>query len=297
MAISAAMVKELRDRTNAGMMDCKRALEEAGGDMEQAVDILRQRGIAKGKGRGDRVAKEGLIVSHVQADGRLGVLLEVNSETDFVARTDEFQGFASGLAAHLAASDPLAGSPEELMAQPFIKDPAKSVQDLHAELVAKCGENVTIRRFIRYVLNEGAGTVTAYIHTGSKLGVLLEVDSGTDAVAENGAFQTLARDLAMHIAASAPLAVSREELAAKDIERERRIYREQALEEGKPEKVLDRIVEGRLEKYYQDVCLLEQPFVKDPDQTVKDLLAEFSAGCGAEVEVRRFVRYVLGEES
>ena len=199
MAISAKLVQELRAKTNVGMMDCKRALVESDGDMEKAIELLRTRGIAKAEDRAHRAAKEGLITSYIHTGSKLGVMLEVNSETDFVARTDQFQTFA--------------------------------------------------------------------------------------------------RDLAMHIAASAPVAVSRDELDESSIERERRIFRQQALDEGKPERVLDRIVEGRLEKYFQEVCLMEQPFVKDPDKTVRDMLMELIAQCGENVSIRRFVRFVLGEES
>ncbi len=199
MVISAKMVQELRARTNVGMMDCKRALGEADGDMEGAVEILRKRGIAKAADRAGRVAKEGVITSYIHAGGKLGVMVEINSETDFVARTEEFQAFA--------------------------------------------------------------------------------------------------RDVAMHVAASDPLVVSREELDGAVLDKERTIYREQALIEGKPEKVVDRIVEGRVEKYYHEVCLLEQDFVKDPDKTVKDVLMDLVAKCGENVTIRRFVRFVLGEES
>jgi elongation factor Ts len=199
MAISAKDVQELRAKTNVGMMDCKRALTEADGDAEKAIEILRTRGIAKAEDRMGRTAKEGLVSTYIHTGNKLGVMIEVNSETDFVARTDEFQAFT--------------------------------------------------------------------------------------------------RDLAMHIAASAPIAVSREDLDQEVLERERKIYREQALEDGKPENVVDRIVDGKIEKYYQEVCLLEQPYVKDPDKTVKDLHNELVAQCGENVTIRRFVRYVLGEES
>ena len=198
MAISAKQVQELRAKTNVGMMDCKRALEETDGDMERAIHVLRKRGIAKAEDRMGRAAREGAIFSYIHTGNKLGVMVEVNSETDFVARTDEFQAFA--------------------------------------------------------------------------------------------------RDVAMHIAANAPLAVSREGLDPVLVEREREIYREQTLGEGKPEHIVDRIVEGRLEKYYQEVCLLEQPFVKDPNKTVKDLETELAVKSGENVSIRRFVRYVLGEE-
>ncbi len=199
MAISAKMVQELRAKTNVGMMDCKKALVESDGDLEKAIELLRTRGVARAEDRSQRAANEGLITSYIHTGSKLGVMLEVNSETDFVARTDQFRTFV--------------------------------------------------------------------------------------------------RDLAMHIAASAPAAVSREQLDEASIERERRIFRQQALDEGKPERVIDRIVEGRLEKYFQEVCLMEQPFVKDPDKTVKDLLMDLIAQCGENVTVRRFVRFVLGEES
>ena len=199
MAISAKEVMELRAKTNVGMMDCKKALQEADGDMDKAIELLRKRGVAKAESRAGRQAKEGAIVSYIHAGSKLGVMLEVNSETDFVARTDEFQNFC--------------------------------------------------------------------------------------------------KDIAMHIAAAAPLVVSREDLDASVLEKEKEIYRAQALGEGKPEKVVDRIVEGRLEKYYQEVALMEQAFVKDPDKTVKDLHSELVAKCGENVTIRRFARFVLGEES
>ena len=199
MAITASEVQELRKRTNVGMMDCKKALTEAEGDMEKAIELLRTSGIAKAQDRAGRVAKEGLIEAYIHAGAKLGVLLEINSETDFVARTDEFQNFA--------------------------------------------------------------------------------------------------KDVAMHIAAAAPLVVSREELDQTVLEKEKAIYREQALQEGKPEKIIDKIVEGRVDKYYGEVCLMEQSFVKDPDHTVQDILNELVAKCGENVTIRRFERFVLGDES
>ena len=199
MAVSAKMVRELRVRTNVGMMDCKRALEEADGNLDKAVELLRKRGIAKAESRAGRQAKEGVIASYIHAGNQLGVLLEINSETDFVARTDEFQAFS--------------------------------------------------------------------------------------------------KDVAMHIAAAAPLVVNREDVDAETLEKERNIYREQTLSEGKPEHIVDRIVDGRMEKYYRDVVLMEQAFVKDPDKTIRDLHSELVAKCGENITIRRFARFVLGEES
>lgn len=287
MAITSEMVKALRLKTNVGMMDCKKALEEAGGDMDKAVEILRKRGIAKAESRAGRVAKEGLIVSHLRPDGRLGVLVEVNSETDFVARTSEFRAFSAEVAAYVAAANP--------SEEAFLREPDKPIKDKLLELISKTGENISIRRFTRFVL-EGEGVVASYIHAGSKLGVLVEVHCESGAAARARELQAFARDVAMQVAASNPIAVSREDLLPERVERERAIYREQAASEGKPEKVLDRIVSGRMEKYYQDVCLLEQPFIKDPEKTVKDLLAGVAARFGERVSVGRFVRFMLGEE-
>lgn len=287
MTITSEMVKTLRLKTNVGMMDCKKALEEAAGDMDKAVEILRKRGIAKAESRAGRVAKEGLIASYLQADNRLGVLLEVNSETDFVARTDEFQAFTRETAAYLATAS---SSPEA-----FAKDPDKPVKDKLLELIAKTGENLSVRRFARFAL-EGEGLIASYIHAGSKLGVLVEIGGKTGAIASNPDVQAFARDAAMQIAASNPISVSREDVPADRVEREKAIYREQAAAEGKPEKVLDRIVAGRLEKYFQEVCLLEQAFIKDPDRTVKDLLSGLKSRVGEDIVVRRFVRFMLGEE-
>jgi elongation factor Ts len=288
MAITSEMVKALRLKTNVGMMDCKKALEEAGGDMDRAVEILRKRGIAKAESRAGRVAKEGLIVSHLQADNRLGALVEVNSETDFVARTSEFQAFSAEVAAYVAAANP--------SEEAFLREPDKPVKDRLLELISKTGENISIRRFTRFVL-EGEGVIASYIHAGSKLGVLTEVHCESGAAARAQELQAFARDVAMQVAASNPIAVSREDILPERVERERAIYREQAAAEGKPEKVLDRIVSGRMEKYYQDVCLLEQPFIKDPEKTVKDLLTGVATRVGERVSVRRFARFMLGEES
>ncbi len=287
MTITSEMVKTLRMKTNAGMMDCKRALEEAEGDMERAVDILRKRGIAKAESRAGRSANEGLVASYIKPDRHLGVLVEINSETDFVARTEEFRTFSEQVAEYLGESE----SSEEA----FVKEPDKPIKDKLLELISKTGENISIRRFTRVSLNS-EGVLTSYIHAGSKLGSLVEVRCETEGVADEPELQTLARDLAMQVAASSPIAVSREDIPSDRIDREKSIYREQAATEGKPEKVLDRIVAGRLEKYYQEACLVEQSFIKDPDQTVGDLLSAKGEKLGEGISVGRFARFMLGEE-
>lgn len=282
MEISAEMVKTLRDKTNCGFMDCKKALKETDGDLEKAVDYLRQKGIAVAGKRAERATSEGVVVSQVAADGMSGVLLEVNCESDFVAKTDAFQNFAKLLAAQIAAQAPAAV--DGLLAQPWQPQPDITVQDYLNEIIGQTGENIRVRRFQSFA---GSGPVSAYIHFGGKIGVLLEL-SGGKATPELSA---LAKDLAMQVAATNPLAVSREEVDQAMVAREGEIYKAQALESGKPEKIIEKMVTGRLDKFFKENCLLEQAFVKNPDLTVSQLLKE--AG-GPDLRVVRFTRYQLG---
>ncbi len=282
MEISAELVKTLRDKTNCGFMDCKKALKETDGDLEKAVDYLRQKGIAVAGKRAERATSEGVVVAQVAADGLSGVLLEVNCESDFVAKTDAFQEFAKLLAAQIAAQAPAAV--DALLAQPWQPQPKISVQDYLNELIGKTGENIRVRRFQQYT---GGSPVSAYIHFGGKIGVLLEL-SGSQATPE---LTALAKDLAMQVAATNPLAVNREEVDAAVVAKESEIYKAQALESGKPEKIIEKMVTGRLEKFFKENCLVEQAFVKNPDQTVAQLLKE--AG-GPGLRVVHFTRYQLG---
>lgn len=275
MAISAAQVKELRDRTGAGMMDCKKALEETGGDMEAAIDVLRSRGAAKAAKREGKEASEGVVASYV-ADG-VGALVEINCETDFVARNDEFQALASELAAHVAGHEDLDGEAEgDALLEHAFQGGDRTIDEVVTQTSAKTGEKVVVRNVARYA---GGGRLGAYVHLGGKIGVLVELDPG--------ASDELARDVAMHIAASRPLAVTAEDLPAAVVSREREVYLKQVREEGKPEQIQERIVEGKLSKFFQENALLEQPFVKDPDTSVGELVGEMA--------VRRFVRYELGD--
>jgi elongation factor Ts len=275
MGISAADVKELRERTGAGMMDCKRALEETDGNMEAAIDLLRSRGAAKAAKRAGREASEGTVAVHVE--GGVGALVELNCETDFVARNDAFQSLARELAQHVARHAPDGtGEGGAVAGQPFLGGDT-SVADVVTRASATTGEHVVLRRFARF--DASGGVLGSYVHMTGKIGVLVEVDI---AAAEDAA-----RDVAMHIAAARPLAVTSADIPADVVERERAVYLEQVRQEGKPEHIQEKIVEGKLRKFYQEQTLMEQAFVKDPDRTVAQVLG------GA--TVRRFVRFELGE--
>jgi len=283
--ITADLVKQLRDKTNCGFMDCKKALQETQGDLEEAVTYLRQKGIAVATKRAERTTSEGTIWAHLTPDGKTGVLLEVNCESDFVAKTNAFQAFGAALASQIAAQGP--DALDALLAQPWQENPSQTVQEYLTELIGQIGENLRIHRFTRYA---GGGAMAAYIHFGGKIGVLLELSAGSN----SSEMETLAKDLAMQVAATNPVAVSREGVDQDVIAREKAIYEAQAKESGKPEKIIERMVSGRLDKFFKEVCLVEQAFVKNPDMTVAQLLKEAGAASGGELKVARFVRYQVG---
>jgi elongation factor Ts len=286
MAITADQVKKLREKTGAGMMDCKKALEKCDGDMEKAVHHLREQGIAKATQKAARVAKEGLIFSDVRPQERLGVLLELNCETDFVARTDDFKSLAKEISTWIVENRP--GEISQLN---------ESMKDRLNQTIAKLGENITAKRFALLQRNEkSAGIIHSYIHPGDKLGVLVELQTQTDDAARDPEFALLAKDVAMQIAATNPLVIARDSLSPEIIEKEKDIYSTQAKNEGKPEKIIERIVQGKLEKYFQEVCLLEQAFVKDQDRSVKERIAETAKKLDDEITVGQFVRFRLGDE-
>ena len=287
--ITAALVKELRERTNAGMMDCKKALIAAAGEMEQAIDWLREKGLAQAAKKASRIAAEGVVTKYLSPCGCTGVIVEVNCETDFVAKTDNFMAFAANVAKHIAKADP--ADVEALMAQKFVDDESKTIEDLVSEATVAIGEKISVRRFVRY---KTEGIVDAYIHLGGKVGVLVEVATDEKGK-ESEEVKQFAHDLALQIAAAKPEAVRREEVDTEKLEKEREIQRAKAIESGKPEKIVDRIVDGQIEKYYKEVCLLDQAFVKDPDKTVKGLMAEVSKAAGAPLDVVRFARFERGE--
>ena len=286
--ITAAAVKALRDQTGAGMMDCKRVLQDADGDVKRAVELLRERGLAKAGKREGRSTSEGVIA--IALDGAAGGMVELGCETDFVARTDEFGALADALASAVVAD----GSIDSAKALLEGQVEGEKVADRMTAAVAKLGENVVVKRAARLEV-QGPGITGGYVHAGGKLGVLV----GLCTSVSGPTVEALAKDLAMHVAAAdpSPLAVDRDGISPELLESERKIYRKQAEQEGKPEKVIDRIVEGKLSKFTAEVCLLEQPFVKDPDRSVGDLLRDVAKEVGAEIEVSGFRRFKLGEAS
>jgi elongation factor Ts len=287
MQISAELVRELREKTGAGMMDCKKALTESGGDLEAAVDVLRKKGLAAAAKKASRIASEGVVAAHVAAGS--AALVEVNCETDFVAKTPEFREFVGGIAGMVNGKDPK-GVAEALL---LPGEGGIPLGEMLNEKVAKIGEKISFRRFVRFALPAGArGVLVPYIHAGGKIGVLVEL---LGAGADDPEFAALAKDMAMQVAAANPLYIDRQDVPADVIEREKSIYREQALASGKPEKILERIAEGKLGKYFEDFCLVEQPFIKDPDRRVRDLLKETAARRGIEIRVARFARFQVGE--
>ncbi len=291
--ITATMVKDLRECTGAGMMDCKKALTEAEGDMDAAVDILRTKGLAALAKKAGRATNEGVVGGLVANDGRTGVLVEVNCETDFVARNSDFKAFVSDIAAHIAATAP--ADVPALLAQDYVARPEVTVEQFLGETVGKLGENMGISRFARYELGSQAGAITVYIHGVGNIGVMVEIAAGDAAAVASDVFAAVAKDIAMQIAAAAPISVTRNEVPAGVVAHEMEIYKAQAAESGKPEQIREKIATGRLEKYYKEVCLLEQDFVKNPDVTVKAHLDATAKNLGTTLEVVRFERFVLGE--
>ncbi|MDO9556982.1 MAG: translation elongation factor Ts [Coriobacteriia bacterium] len=293
MQITASMVKELRETTGAGMMDCKKALTESDGDIESAVDILRTKGLADLAKKADRATHEGIIGSFISDDRRVGAIVEINCETDFVARNDDFKGFVASIAKHIVTSAP--ADAVELLGQSYTERADITVEQYLGENVAKIGENMVIPRFARFELGSDAGAIGAYIHGVGNIGVLIEVTAGTAEATSSPEFGTFVKDVAMQIAAAAPIALTAADVPAHIIEHEKAIYMAQAAETGKPEPIQTKIAEGRLQKYYKEVCLLEQVFVKDPDITITQLTERLGMTLGTGVTITRFARFVLGE--
>ena len=276
MAITAAQVKELRERTGSGMMECKKALVDADGNMDTAIDALRKTGLAKADKKASRIAAEGLIVVEVSDDGKHAAIVEVNCETDFVARKEDFQAFANAIAKRVLADNP--ADIDALLVLPLNDGDATTVEDARKALIATIGENISVRRFERI---EGKGNLSSYLH-GVRIGVVVDLEGG-DA--------TLGKDLTMHIAAHdpRPICVSEDQVPAEMIAKEREFFTEQARESGKPDNIIEKMIEGRIRKYLGEITLLGQSFVKDPDQSVAKLLD--SAGAS----VVSFYRLELGE--
>ncbi len=271
--ITAALVKDLRERTGAGMMDCKKALVACEGEIEKAIDFLREKGLSQAAKKADRVAAEGAVVDYISADEKVGVILEVNCETDFVGKNEDFQALATSIAKQVAELNP--ADVEALLASEM---DGKTVQDVVTAAIAKIGENISVRRFQRYESAEGK--VYSYIHGGGKIGVLVDMKGG-DA--------ELGKDIAMQVAAANPQYLTRAEVPADVLDREKDVLTEQARNEGKPEKIIEKMVLGRINKFYKEVCLVDQEFIKDGDLTITKLLKSKDA------EVARFARFQLGE--
>ena len=274
--IDAKQVATLREKTGAGILDCRKALMETNGEMEAAVDLLRAKGTASAAKKAGRAANEGLIAQAILPGSKVGVLVEVNCETDFVAKNESFQAITAGWAKALAENH------------------ATDLEPSRIETVAKIGENIQIRRNARLEV-KGSGAVAAYIHLGGKIGVLLEVSAGKDETVNHDDFKQLVRDITLHIAAASPVCLNRNEVPATLVERERAIYREQAPKD-KPTEMIEKIIDGKMGKFYAGACLLEQGFVKNPEQTITALVAATSKNLGDIIEIRAFVRYQVGEE-
>jgi elongation factor Ts len=294
--ISAKDVQALRARTGAGMMDCKKALEETGGDVDKAVEYLRMKGIAKAEKRADRAASEGAIVALISDDAKTAALVEVNSETDFVARNEEFKALAQAVATQVfgdAAFDGVVSVAQEgeLMTQAWHKDAGKTVAEAVKEASGKTGENVVVRRYARF---KSDGFIGSYVHFNGKVAVIVDIAGG-----DGPAVKEVAYSIAQHIAAGVPkvpLGVSREDVKSEIVDRERRIYEEQARTAGKPDAMIGKIVDGQVNRFYAENTLLDQPWVRDDAKTIRQLVADASKEAGATLTVRRFARFQMGEE-
>ncbi|NMD37578.1 MAG: elongation factor Ts [Christensenellaceae bacterium] len=298
--ITTEMVKELRARTGAGMLDCKKALIEANGDVEKSIELLREKGLAQAAKKSGRIAAEGLVTAYVDEATKVGVIVEVNCETDFVANTDKFKDFCDNIAKHIVVAKPEYIRAEEapegyagvcMMEQKFYNDDTKTVSDMLSDATVSIGEKIDIRRFSLFEYQ--SGNLDTYIHMGGKIGVLLQFACQTSCNDEE--YLTFCHDIAMHVAASNPLYVKTSEVPENEIEREREILRVQAANENKPANIIERMVDGRLKKFYAEICLLEQPFVKNPDITVGKLMAALSKKLNDKIDIVKFVRYERGE--
>jgi len=284
--ISAELVKQLREMTGAGMLECKKALEEAQGDIEKAKEILRIRGLAKAEKKAGRETKEGIVQTYVSEDRKVGVILELNCETDFVAKNEQFVELSLNLAKHIASLKENAnksGGFEDIAQQPYYADNSQKVEDVVKSAIARIGENIKLSRWARF---DAEGYVHAYVHGIGRVGVLMEYKA--DRISDD--VLRLAQDIILQIAAMKPEFVSVEAIPSEVLEREKRILAEQTRQEGKPEHIIDKIVEGKLRKFYQEKVLLEQPFIKDEKKSVKQYISE----SGLNFEVVRFVRFEVG---
>jgi elongation factor Ts len=287
--ITAALVKQLRDMTSAGMMDCKKALQENDGDLEASAKWLREKGISKAAKKADRDAKEGIIAARLAEDGKSGILVEVNCETDFVARNENFVGFVDEIADTLASSG--ATSLEDALQ---VAKGDGTLDDFVKAKVIELGENLQVSKFERFDLEDN-GSIAHYIHMGGKVGVLVEVGTGQGETAAKDEFRDLVKDLTLHIAAASPSGLSPDDIPDELVEAEKDMFRKQMENSGKPAEIIEKIVAGKLGKFYSEQCLLEQGFVKEPDTSIGKLLEATGKQVGDTLTIRRFVRFGVGE--
>ena len=286
--VTASLVKELREKTGAGMMDCKKVLTETDGDLEKAAELLRERGIAKAAKKSERVAAEGIVEAYVSEDGKVGAAVEVNSETDFVAKNEEFKAFVMDVAKQIVKNNP--ATVEELLAQPLLTVEGKTVNEVLVDKIATIGENMSIRRFARFETADGL--VEKYIHGDGKIAVLVNMTNAS---------KELAKDICMQIAAVKPEYLNREVVPAERVEKEKEILKAQTMNEGKPEAIAEKIVMGRINKFYEEICLVDQAFVKDPSMKVSQVLngatvvefARLEKGEGIEKKEENFAEEVM----
>ncbi|MFL0246955.1 translation elongation factor Ts [Candidatus Clostridium stratigraminis] len=285
--ITAQAVKELRERTGAGMMECKKALTETNGDMEKAIENLRERGLAAAAKKAGRVASEGLVETYLAEGNKSGAIVEINCETDFVSANEEFANLSKNIAKQVSTTN--AKTVEELVEEKYIADNNITIKDAVTALIAKLGENMAVRRFTRFSIDKGL--VHSYIHGGGRIGVLVEVACEKD----SDVVLNVAKDIAMQVAAANPLFLNKEQVDADTLEKEKEIYKVQAMNEGKPENIAEKMVQGRIQKYYKENCLIEQVWIRNSDYTITKYLQEKSKEIGAPITVTRFVRFEKGE--
>jgi elongation factor Ts len=288
MSVSATLVKELRERTNAGMMDCKKALEETKGDFEAAIEWLRVKGLSAAAKKAGRIAAEGTVFA--QTIGNTGIVVEINSETDFVARNDGFKSLVADVAEHITHAASVVG---DILDHAFHKNPSKKVGEMMIDAVARIGEKIVIRRFERY--NAAPNSIVhTYVHGEGKIGVLIEVVASKPEATNNPEMRVFAQDVCLHIAAMNPMAISSEQIPADVVSKEKEILKAKNLEQGKKAEMIDKIVEGQIRKFLAENCLVDQAFVKNPDIKISDLAKEVGKKVGADLTIKRFTRFELG---
>lgn len=286
MSFTAKDVKDLREKTGCGMMDCKKALTSSNGDMAAAIDFLREKGLAAANKKSSRIAAEGLAMAYTNDKSTIGAAIEVNSETDFVAKNSDFQSFVKMCGEIVMKENP--SSVEELLKLKTEDD--KTVECILQEKILTIGENIKIRRFKRF-----EGIVGGYVHAGGKIGVMVKFESASKDISQNEKFKNFSKDIAMQVAAANPLYLNVSDVPDDVVEHERKILKEQIVNDGKPENIAEKIVEGRIGKYFKEVCLIEQPFVKDSSCTIKEYIEKFSKEIGANIKIISFVRFERGE--